>query len=374
MRADELIKVSAMAYLVASLIFSAGVAEHALAQESAKDLQGTADHFIEEAKQKFEAGDARGALTDFDSAVKIDPKGTSSYCLRAFCRDSIGDYNGALADCNQALGLDPEGDPAPYLQRAITEYHLDRYDDCIRDCDIVLKRKPEESVTYRFRAQANVAKGNLKSALADCDLYLKATPTDNKAVQFRNHVLADMQRADMEIARGHEAGQQTPRVRLKHQLQTFGFGAHKFDLLPPENSCMQEGGGGPPHEHMKTFLFICPQESAEKPPILEVIIVTAAPGEPTPSAQKLLDSIINPYRQHLAAYVEESNKQMIVSGLPFQGAYFSGSFGSDSVRGFVFAVHEKDVSYVIMGQSRAKSFDETMKIFVDSLKTCKFHS
>lgn len=236
---------------------------------------------------------------------------------------------------------------------------------------MVLKLDPKASTGYRYRAQANVAKRNLRAALVDCEMYLKANPRDNNAAQFRDKVLADLQRADKEIAQGYAAGQQAPEVKLKHELQTFSFGSHSFDLLPPENFSMKEMNG---HPHMKAFVFIGPEQSGEKPPLLEVMIITAAPRESGQNAQKLLDSIINPYRQHLSAYLEESNKSMIVSGLTFQGSYFSGAYGGvNPVRGCVFVAQEKDILYVILAQSDAKSFDDVMKVFVDSLKTCKFH-
>lgn len=116
------LKISAMAWLLANLAFSPAPGMAQVPQEAT----GPADRFAEEAKKKFEASDLQGALLEFDSAIKSAPKRVSSYYLRAFCKDSLGDFNGALADCNQAIALDPSRAPAAYMQRAITEYHLDR--------------------------------------------------------------------------------------------------------------------------------------------------------------------------------------------------------------------------------------------------------
>lgn len=89
----------------------------------------------------------------------------------------------------------------------------------------------------------------------------------------------------------------------------------------------------------------------------------------------LFNAIINPYRQRLSDYAEESNKQFVAGGLTFHGSHFAGAYGGGAypVRGQIFAAEKDDACYLILMQSPANTFEVSMKQFNDALKTCKFH-
>jgi tetratricopeptide (TPR) repeat protein len=57
---------------------------------------------------RFERGDAAGALSDFEDALRWVPKPSARFFAnRGAARASVGDWKGALEDCNAALKLDP---------------------------------------------------------------------------------------------------------------------------------------------------------------------------------------------------------------------------------------------------------------------------
>lgn len=52
--------------------------------------------------------DNQKALTDYNQALRFNPKYVKAYVNRGNVRDDLGDKQGALADYNQALKLDPD--------------------------------------------------------------------------------------------------------------------------------------------------------------------------------------------------------------------------------------------------------------------------
>jgi lipoprotein NlpI len=64
----------------------------------------------------FYRGDFPGALSDFNSALRIDPRGDLALHNRGIVRYVLGDRRGALSDFNAAIALDP-GNPYPRIWR-----------------------------------------------------------------------------------------------------------------------------------------------------------------------------------------------------------------------------------------------------------------
>src|SRR6185436_9684369 len=59
---------------------------------------------VDRAQARALAGDFRGALADYDGALKIEAQ-PSIYVRRATLRALKGDLEGAIADCSEALRL-----------------------------------------------------------------------------------------------------------------------------------------------------------------------------------------------------------------------------------------------------------------------------
>ena len=56
---------------------------------------------------KYNLGDLRGAQSDFDSSVRVNPVFTNGYHFRAITLSRTGKYDEALADLQRALELRP---------------------------------------------------------------------------------------------------------------------------------------------------------------------------------------------------------------------------------------------------------------------------
>ena len=64
----------------------------------------------------------KGALADYDAALKLDPRSASGHFNRALARSNSGDKPGAAADLRAALRLDPKmKDAADMLKQLADE-------------------------------------------------------------------------------------------------------------------------------------------------------------------------------------------------------------------------------------------------------------
>lgn len=59
------------------------------------------------AMSKFKLEDYKGAIEDFDEAIRLNPKHADSYLARAITKNKIDDHAGAIEDFNAAgeLGI-----------------------------------------------------------------------------------------------------------------------------------------------------------------------------------------------------------------------------------------------------------------------------
>ena len=105
----------------------------------------------------------RGALSDYDQAVKIAPRDADCYYNRGVMRQEVGDYNRALEDLNTALSFAPERTEMRY-QRALVEMQLKRWKAVVEDMDSLIARYPYFLPAYYMAAQAKTQQGDTKSA------------------------------------------------------------------------------------------------------------------------------------------------------------------------------------------------------------------
>ena len=119
----------------------------AAVQVSVSDkAQSSATVYYKSATKKSIAGDYRGALTDYNRAIQLNPKYADAYNNRGNLKyTKLNDIEGGLADYNRAIRLKPKNANA-YFNRSLLKYNK-------------LDNSPEE----RLRQRAG-AIGDLKKA------------------------------------------------------------------------------------------------------------------------------------------------------------------------------------------------------------------
>ena len=66
--------------------------------------------------QKYESGEFKGAISEYDKAIILNPEDIEAYMKRGMSKCQLGDYNGGLDDLNNVIKLYP-GYANAYLNR-----------------------------------------------------------------------------------------------------------------------------------------------------------------------------------------------------------------------------------------------------------------
>jgi S1-C subfamily serine protease len=82
-----------------------------------------ADDFFLQADEKYKEGNLKGAISDYDQAINLNPKSALAYVGRGAVRYVLGDKQGAIADLDQAIHLDPKNAPA-FMSRGAARHGL----------------------------------------------------------------------------------------------------------------------------------------------------------------------------------------------------------------------------------------------------------
>jgi tetratricopeptide (TPR) repeat protein len=142
-------------------------------------------------------GDLTGALSDYDTALSLDPKNAIASFRRGLALETKGDWNGALADYNTVLGLDPKNADA-YSNRGFVKQSLGDLDGALADYAIALQINPKISKAYYNEGLIDVQKGALDSAIAAFDQCLNLDPQMPQA--FYNRAEAKMAEGNLDGA------------------------------------------------------------------------------------------------------------------------------------------------------------------------------
>ncbi|WP_341532336.1 tetratricopeptide repeat protein (plasmid) [Nostoc sp. UHCC 0302] len=134
-----------------------------------------ADDFYIQAGDKYKKGDFRGAITDYNQAIKINPNYANAYYNRGIARDDLADLQGAIADYNQAIKINPNLAEA-YINRGIARYDLGDKQGAIADYNQAIKINPNLALAYSNRGIARYDLGDKQGAIADYNQAIKINP------------------------------------------------------------------------------------------------------------------------------------------------------------------------------------------------------
>ena len=68
--------------------------------------QTTAEEYLNSAVSKFYLDDMKGAIVDYNEAIKIDPNNVEAYRKRGIAKESLKDFSGAIVDYTKAIEID----------------------------------------------------------------------------------------------------------------------------------------------------------------------------------------------------------------------------------------------------------------------------
>ena len=146
--------------------------------------QPTADNFFLQAIAKYRQQDYRGAVADFNQAIRLNPQLDLAYYNRGLARYGLQDYRGAVADFDQAIRLNPQ-DADAYNNRGSVRRELQDYRGAIADFDQAIRLNPKFDLAYYNRGIARRKLQDYGGALADFDQAIRLNPRDADAYNNR---------------------------------------------------------------------------------------------------------------------------------------------------------------------------------------------
>jgi hypothetical protein len=105
------------------------------------------------------------AIDDLSEAIRLDPRNSGAYALRAQAKLALKQPEEALADLNQAVVQNET--PMALASRGYVLVQQKKYQEAIADFDRALALKPNEPKTLEYRGVAYHASGKYENALED---------------------------------------------------------------------------------------------------------------------------------------------------------------------------------------------------------------
>ena len=129
----------------------------------------SADTYFIWGNTKYDLGDYRGAIADYDKSIQLEPNATV-YSNRGSAKAALGQYFAAISDYDKAIQLKPDY-AGVYYNRGNVKTALGQYFAAISDYDKAIQLKPDYTDTYNSRG---IAKGKLGQHFAAMNDYDKA--------------------------------------------------------------------------------------------------------------------------------------------------------------------------------------------------------
>jgi tetratricopeptide (TPR) repeat protein len=166
----------------------------AAATEAIKLDPKNSEAFRLRARAQREAGAIPAAISDFTSAIGLKPDDSSSYNGRGMARKQSKDMAGAIGDFNKAIELDPRNASA-YINRANLKSEQGDQTGAIADNNQASTLAPNDPIPLNNRAVAKEKMGDLAGAAADYQKALQLKPDYELAQKNLSRLKEKMQQS-----------------------------------------------------------------------------------------------------------------------------------------------------------------------------------
>jgi len=156
-------------YLRTASIFTSPDAIYSL---SAKAETKNAQFYYERGVKKSDEGIYKGAISDYNKAIEINPDYEDAYYERGFAKESIKDYKGAISDYTKVIKLNQDAWNA-YYGRGYSQWQLGNNKAALSDFDKAIEINPEDGNIYLDRSSLRIEIEDYKGAVSDNNRALK---------------------------------------------------------------------------------------------------------------------------------------------------------------------------------------------------------
>lgn len=131
-------------------------------------------------------GDYERAFSDFERAIRLDPRSAAAFYNRAVAFGSKGDYDRAVSDYGEAIRLNPR-DAFAFNGRGNAYRGKGDYDRAIADYAEAIRLDPRAAVPRNNRGLAFAGKRDYARAIADYSELIRLNPRDPFAFNSRGN-------------------------------------------------------------------------------------------------------------------------------------------------------------------------------------------
>ena len=118
------------------------------------------------AKARFEIGDFKGSLTDWNIYLESFPSEEGALILRGACKIETNDNSGAIADFDAAIEINQKN-PVSYNYRGVAKGENKQFVEALKDLDYAIKLKFDYAGAYVNRAAIKFASKDKRGACDD---------------------------------------------------------------------------------------------------------------------------------------------------------------------------------------------------------------
>ncbi|WP_103667795.1 serine/threonine-protein kinase [Pseudanabaena sp. BC1403] len=184
--------------------------------------------YLSRGNAKNDLGDKQGAIADYNELIRLKPYFAYAYNIRGAAKYDLGDKQGAIADFTESIRLKNPELHLPYTNRGAAKDDLGDKQEAIADYNEAIRLKPDYADAYYNRGNANAKSelGDKQGAIADYNEAIRLKPDYAKAYNNRGLVKSELGDKQGAIADYNEA------IRLKpdHANAYYNRGNAKSEL------------------------------------------------------------------------------------------------------------------------------------------------
>ena len=166
-----------------------------------------------------------GAISEYDQAIRLDPKLAEAYTYRGNAYNLLNQYQLAIEDLDEAIRLDPQ-DAFAYSNRGAAYGRLNQHQLAIEDYNEAIRLDPQDAFAYSNRGAAYNRLNQYQRAIQDYDEAIRLDPQDASAYSSRGNTYNRLKKYQLAIEDYNEA------IRLDPQdASTYSSRGNAYNRL-----------------------------------------------------------------------------------------------------------------------------------------------
>lgn len=138
-------------------------------------LAHSAQNLLLQGISRYESGDKKNALENFNQTLEYAPKNTLALFLRGLTQYELGNFNEAIQDLNHLLEIEPNN-AQHYSNRGLFKKGQGDWKGAIQDYDEALRLNPELTIAYFNRGAIKYFQQDFNGALEDYEQVILRDP------------------------------------------------------------------------------------------------------------------------------------------------------------------------------------------------------